>query len=113
MFQITGDEFNRLRSQIVTLNHKGGARYLPYAFTEPAKRNIKCFPSDFMFQFTEEVDLMVSQNAIPSRLHPGGSFPSVLESGVATSSADVPVKEDAGLNALIAENHGKAKLGRA
>ncbi|PIP39970.1 DNA-binding protein [Candidatus Desantisbacteria bacterium CG_4_9_14_3_um_filter_40_11] len=34
MFQITDDEFNRLRSQFVTLNQRGGRRYLPYAFTE-------------------------------------------------------------------------------
>jgi len=34
MFQITDDEFNRLRSQFVTSNQRGGRRYLPYAFTE-------------------------------------------------------------------------------
>jgi hypothetical protein len=34
MFHITDDEFNRLRSQIVTSNQRGGRRYLPYAFTE-------------------------------------------------------------------------------
>nr|CBH37081.1 conserved hypothetical protein [uncultured archaeon]CBH40097.1 conserved hypothetical protein [uncultured archaeon] len=34
MFQITDDEFNRLRSQIVTSNQSGGRRHLPYAFTE-------------------------------------------------------------------------------
>jgi hypothetical protein len=34
MFHITDDEFNRLRSQIVTSNQSGGRRYLPYAFTE-------------------------------------------------------------------------------
>ncbi len=33
-FQITDDEFNRLRSQIVTSSPIGGRRYLPYAFTE-------------------------------------------------------------------------------
>ena len=34
MFHITDDEFNRLMSQIVTSNQRGGRRYLPYAFTE-------------------------------------------------------------------------------
>jgi hypothetical protein len=34
MFQITHDEFDSLRSQIVTSKGKGGRRYLPYAFTE-------------------------------------------------------------------------------
>ena len=33
MFQLTRDEYNRLRSQIATSNGRGGARYLPYAFT--------------------------------------------------------------------------------
>ena len=35
MFQLTQDEWNNLRSQIVisSYNH-GGRRYLPYAFTE-------------------------------------------------------------------------------
>ena len=35
MFQITKDEFDVLRSQIVTSNERrGGRRYLPYTFTE-------------------------------------------------------------------------------
>lgn len=33
MFQLTEEEFENLRSQIVTSSW-GGARYLPYAFTE-------------------------------------------------------------------------------
>ncbi|MGD0819547.1 MAG: ORF6N domain-containing protein [Desulfomonilia bacterium] len=33
MFQLSREEFENLRSQIVTLN-RGGRRYLPYAFTE-------------------------------------------------------------------------------
>ena len=33
-FQLTKDEFNSLRSQIVTSNGRGGRRYLPYVFTE-------------------------------------------------------------------------------
>ena len=52
---------------------------------EQVKRNIKRFPEDFMFQLTEaEVDLLVSQNAIPSRKHLGGSLPyAFTEQGVA------------------------------
>lgn len=37
MFQLTFQEFTRLRSQFVTSNRErrhGGRRYLPYAFTE-------------------------------------------------------------------------------
>ena len=33
-FQLTRDEYNTLRSQIVTSKGKGGRRYLPYVFTE-------------------------------------------------------------------------------
>ncbi|MBC8199460.1 MAG: ORF6N domain-containing protein [Desulfobacterales bacterium] len=56
----------------------------PIRLREQVKRNIKRFPSDFMFQLTEEeVDLMVSQNAIPSRQHLGGSLPFVFtEQGI-------------------------------
>jgi len=61
----------------------------PIRLREQVKRNIKRFPSDFMFQLTEaEIDLMVSQNAIPSKQHLGGSLPFVFtEQGVATISA--------------------------
>lgn len=56
---------------------------------EQVKRNIKRFPTDFMFELTKaEVDLMVSQNAIPSKQHLGGYLPYVFtEQGVASISA--------------------------
>lgn len=34
MFQLTKDEFDILRSQIVTSKQRGGRRYAPYAFSE-------------------------------------------------------------------------------
>lgn len=34
MFELTKEEFENLRSQIVTSNKRGGTRYMPYAFTE-------------------------------------------------------------------------------
>ncbi|MEP7127849.1 MAG: ORF6N domain-containing protein, partial [Chitinophagales bacterium] len=38
--------------------------------------NIDRFPPNFMFQLTnEEVELMISQNAISSKQHLGGYFP--------------------------------------
>ena len=51
---------------------------------EQVRRNYKKFPKDFMFELTEnEVDFMVSQNAIPSKQHLGGSLPFVFsEQGV-------------------------------
>lgn len=56
---------------------------------EQVKRNSERFPDDFMFQLSEdEVELMVSQNAIPSKQHLGGSLPLVFtEQGVATLSS--------------------------
>ena len=61
----------------------------PIRLREQVKRNIKRFPSDFMFQLTEEeIEFMVSQNAIPSKQHLGGSLPFVFtEQGVATISS--------------------------
>ncbi|MFN2458551.1 MAG: ORF6N domain-containing protein [Chitinophagaceae bacterium] len=43
---------------------------------EQVKRNIERFPENFMFQLSEEeVEHMVSQNAIPSKKHLGGFLP--------------------------------------
>ena len=43
---------------------------------QAVRRNIEKFPEHFMFQLTdEEVDIMVSQNVIPSRQHLGGALP--------------------------------------
>ncbi len=56
---------------------------------EQVKRNIDRFPDDFMFQLTsDEVDFMVSQNAIPSKQHLGGALPYVFtEQGVSMLSS--------------------------
>ena len=46
---------------------------------EQVKRNIEKFPIHFMFQLTnEEVTIMVTQNAIPSKQHLGGTLPYVF-----------------------------------
>jgi len=57
----------------------------PIRLREQVKRNIKRFPEDFMFQLNDqEINSMVSQNAIPSRKHLGGYNPYVFtEQGVA------------------------------
>jgi len=61
----------------------------PIRLREQVKRNSTRFPEDFMFQLTEEeVNLMVSQNAIPSKKYLGGYLPYVFtEQGVAALSA--------------------------
>ncbi len=55
---------------------------------EQIKRNPNRFPSDFVFQLTdEETDILVSQNAIPSKQSLGGYLPLVFtEQGVAAVS---------------------------
>jgi hypothetical protein len=48
---------------------------------EQVKRNSEKFPSHFMFQLTEEeVEIMVSQNAIPSKQHLRGYLPYFFQS---------------------------------
>ena len=61
----------------------------PIRLREQVKRNAKRFPKDFMFQLDDdEIDFMVSQNAIPSKQHLGGSKPYVFtEQGVSMLSA--------------------------
>jgi hypothetical protein len=50
---------------------------------EQVKRNINRFPDNFMFRVTtEEVEIMVSQNAIPSRKQLGGSLPYAFTAGI-------------------------------
>lgn len=60
----------------------------PIRLREQMKRNSNRFPEDFVFQLTgEEVDLLVSQNAIPSRKQLGGALPYVFtEQGIAAIS---------------------------
>lgn len=48
---------------------------------EQVKRNPDRFPDDFTFQLTDfEVDLLVTQNAIPSRKHLGGKHKPIKKS---------------------------------
>jgi hypothetical protein len=56
---------------------------------EQVKRNKRRFPPDFMFQLTDpEVEVLVSQLAIPSRKHLGGYLPyAFTEQGVANLSS--------------------------
>jgi len=60
---------------------------------EQVKRNIDRFPDDFMFRLSDdEVDFMVSQNAIPSRKHLGGSLPYVFTEQCSTVAKSVTVR---------------------
>jgi hypothetical protein len=61
----------------------------PIRLREQVKRNPKRFPPDFMFQINEdEVNYLLSQNAIPTKSSLGGYLPYVFtEQGVAAISA--------------------------
>lgn len=62
----------------------------PIRLREQVKRNKDRFPEDFMFQLNdEEVDFMVSQNAIPSRKYLGGYNPYVFTEHGAVMLASV------------------------
>jgi hypothetical protein len=70
-----------LRNQKVMLDRDLASLYGVQAIRlrEQVKRNIERFPSNFMFQLTEsEAELMVSQNAIPSKSYLGGTLPYVF-----------------------------------
>ncbi len=70
-----------IRGQKVMLDKDLASLYgvKPIRLREQVKRNIKRFPRDFMFQLNKkEIDIMVSQNAIPSRKHLGGHQPYVF-----------------------------------
>ena len=94
-----------IRNQQVILN-KDLARFYdvkPIRLREQVKRNPKRFPPDFIFQLNEdEVERMVSQNAIPSRQVLGGTMPYVFtEQGVAAISAVLNSTRAIEVNILI------------
>jgi len=81
-----GEKIFQLRKEQVMLDRDLADLYDVKAIRlrEQVKRNKERFPDDFMFQITaEEANLLVSQNAIPSRQHLGGALPYVFtEQGI-------------------------------
>lgn len=75
----------------------------PIRLREQVKRNADRFPEDFVFKLTEnEVETLVSQNAIPSKQSLGGYLPYVFtEQGVAAVSAVLKGKKSAGVSIMI------------
>jgi len=73
------------------------------ALKQAVKRNIKRFPSDFMFIFSKkEIEQMVSQNVIPSKSHLGGAAPfAFTEQGVAMLSSVLKSERAIEVNILI------------
>ena len=83
----------------------------PIRLREQVKRNIKRFPKDFMFQLNkQEIDFMVSQNAIPSRKYLGGYLPYVFtEQGVAMLSSVLNSERAVQVNIQIIRTFTKLK----
>ncbi len=73
------------------------------ALKQAVKRNINRFPSDFIFTLTKkEIDLMVSQNVIPSKSYFGGANPiAFTEQGVAMLSSVLNSERAIEVNILI------------
>ena len=79
--EIINNKIYFIRNQNIMLDKDLAELYSvkPIRLREQVKRNINKFPEHFMFRLTEsEVDIMVSQNAIPSRQVLGGSLPYVF-----------------------------------
>jgi hypothetical protein len=80
-----------LRDVQVMLDNDLAAFYevKPIRLREQVKRNPNRFPSDFVFQLTEiEVDVLVSQNAIPSKQSLGGYLHAPIEVKTFANSHD-------------------------
>jgi len=73
------------------------------ALKQAVRRNMDLFPDDFMLALTEkEIDMVVSQNVIPSRQHLGGSIPFAFsETGVAMLSSVLKSKRAREMNIAI------------
>ena len=70
---------------------------------QAVRRNMDLFPEDFMYVLTDkEVEIVVSQNVIPSRQYLGGSMPFVFtETGVAMLSSVLKSKRAKEMNIAI------------
>ena len=101
--EIVMNKIYYIRKQKVMLDRDLAGLYGVQAIRlrEQVKRNINRFPPNFMFKLKpKEVDMMVSQNAIPSIKQLGGSLPyAFTEHGVLMLAA--VLKSDMALNVSI------------
>jgi hypothetical protein len=105
--EVIESKIHLIRGQKVMLDKDLAAIYgiKPIRLREQVKRNLTRFPEDFMSHLNkEEINVMVSQNAIPSRKHLGGYEPYVFtEQGVAMLSSILNSEQAIKIN--IASNH--------
>lgn len=73
------------------------------ALKQAVRRNMDLFPDDFIFQLTkEEIEMMVSQNVIPSFQSLGGAIPfAFTEAGIAMLSGVLKSKRARQMNIYI------------
>lgn len=73
------------------------------ALKQAVKRNHARFPDDFMFELSDsEIELLVSQNVIPSKKHLGGARPyAFTEQGVASLSSVLQSESAIAINIQI------------
>jgi len=73
------------------------------ALKQAVRRNRDRFPDDFMFELTDiEIDTMVSQNVIPSKMYLGGAIPfAFTDNGVAMLSGVLRSKKAREVNIAI------------
>ena len=73
------------------------------ALKQAVKRNPARFPDDFMFELSDsEIELLVSQNVIPSKKHLGGARPyAFTEQGVASLSSVLQSESAIAINIQI------------
>lgn len=99
------DKIFTIRNQQVMLDRDLAELYevKTIRLREQLKRNIARFPQDFSFQLNEkETENMVSQNAIPSKKHLGGSLPHVFtEQGIAMLASVLNSKKAIDVNIKI------------
>ncbi len=113
MFQLTENEYDSLRSQIVISNQRGGRRYLPYAFTEHgaimaatilnSQRAIEM--SVFVVRaFIQLRDLLSSHKQLSSRLDD-------LERKLASHDRDITMVINAIRNLITPPSQKKRQIG--
>ena len=94
-----------IRGEKVMLDRDLAALYgvKAIALRQQMKRNIERFPDEFMFQLTEdEVEILLSQNVIPSRKVLGGALPyAFTQEGVAMLSSVLKSKQAIQINIAI------------
>jgi len=102
-----------IRGQKVILDKDLAALYgvKPIVLRQQVKRNTERFPSDFMYQLTdEEVTVLLSQNVIPSRRSLGGHNPyAFTEQGVAMLSSVLRSRRAVEVNIAIMRTFVKVR----